>query len=273
MVKRNVIVRKLDSLEALGAVTDICSDKTGTLTQGKMVVRAAWIPARGTVHIGESNEPFNPTSAELSFTNLSPNQTASKSDKKPSNSDQTLNEEPRVMSPSDIVEHGGSPFQTFLNIASMCNVAKVWEKEGEGWTARGDPTECAIQTLAHRFDWGREKLTEGDRPEWAQLQEFPFDSDVKRMSVLYAKSGQEKQQAFMKGAVERIIESCTQIETENGPVAIDKEMEEEIHANVEALAEQGLRVLALAHRPWTGSGSGEAVREEVEKDMILQGLV
>lgn len=82
-----------------------------------------------------------------------------------------------------------------------------------------------------------------------------------------------KQQAFMKGAVERIIESCTQIETENGPVAIDKEMEEEIHANVEALAEQGLRVLALAHRPWTGSGSGEAVREEVEKDMILQGLV
>ena len=39
IVERNVIVRKLDSLEALGAVTDICSDKTGTLTQGKMVVK------------------------------------------------------------------------------------------------------------------------------------------------------------------------------------------------------------------------------------------
>ncbi|GAA6010971.1 hypothetical protein JCM11491_005889 [Sporobolomyces phaffii] len=273
MVKRNVIVRKLDSLEALGAVTDICSDKTGTLTQGKMVVRAAWVAARGTVHIGESNEPFNPTAAQLSFTKLSPSQSANKADKKPSSSDQTLTEDPRAMSPTDIVELGGSEFRTFLNVASMCNVAKVWEKEGEGWTARGDPTECAIQTLAHRFDWGREKLTEGDRPEWAQLQEFPFDSDVKRMSVIYARSGQEKQQAFMKGAVERILDACTQVETEDGPVALDKAMEEKVLANVEALAEQGLRVLALAQRPWTGSGSGEAVREEVEKDMILQGLV
>lgn len=271
MVKRNVIVRKLDSLEALGAVTDICSDKTGTLTQGKMVVRAAWIAGHGTVHIGDSNEPFNPTSAELSFTQLSPSQTATKADNKPSGSQQTLREDPKVMTPTDIVEAGGKTFQTFLNIASMCNVAKVWEKEGEGWTARGDPTECAIQTLAHRFNWGREKLTEGERPEWAQLQEFPFDSDVKRMSVIYARSGQEKQHAFMKGAVERIIDACSHVETENGPVPLDKEMEEKILANVDALAEQGLRVLALAHKPWTGSGSGEADREEVEKDMILAG--
>ncbi|GAA5980349.1 hypothetical protein JCM5350_000952 [Sporobolomyces pararoseus] len=273
MVKRHVIVRKLDSLEALGAVTDICSDKTGTLTQGKMVVRAAWIASHGTVHIGESNEPFNPTSAELSFTKLSPSQSATKADKQPSGSQSSLGEEPKVMAPKDIAEAGGKSFETALNIASLCNVAKVWEKEGEGWTARGDPTECAIQTLAHRFDWGREKLTEGDRPQWAQIQEFPFDSDVKRMSVLYARSGQEKQHAFMKGAVERILEACTQVETENGPVALDKEMEEKILANVEALAEQGLRVLALAHKPWNGSGSGEADREEVEKDMILSALV
>lgn len=137
-----------------------------------MVVRAAWIAAYGTVHVGESNEPFNPTSAELSFTKLSPSQSAKKADRKPSGSQQTLTEEPRVMAPREIVENGSAPFQTFLNIASMCNVAKVWEKEGEGWTARGDPTECAIQTLAHRFDWGREKLTDGERPEWGEQKRF-----------------------------------------------------------------------------------------------------
>ncbi|KAF2875843.1 hypothetical protein BDV95DRAFT_591271 [Massariosphaeria phaeospora] len=52
MGKRNVIVRKLDSLEALGAVINICSDKTGTLTQGRMVAKAAWVAGRGTFSIG-----------------------------------------------------------------------------------------------------------------------------------------------------------------------------------------------------------------------------
>lgn len=35
----------MDAIEALSAVTDICSDKTGTITVGKMVVKKAWIPS------------------------------------------------------------------------------------------------------------------------------------------------------------------------------------------------------------------------------------
>lgn len=60
MLQRHVIVRKLDSLEALGAVTNICSDKTGTLTQGRKVAKSAWIPSVGTYSVGSSNDPLNP---------------------------------------------------------------------------------------------------------------------------------------------------------------------------------------------------------------------
>jgi P-type Na+/K+ transporter len=47
MRKRRVLTRKLSALEALGGITNICSDKTGTLTQGQMVTRKAWIPGFG----------------------------------------------------------------------------------------------------------------------------------------------------------------------------------------------------------------------------------
>ncbi|KAA8650345.1 Na+ ATPase [Aspergillus tanneri] len=73
MLQQNVIVRKLNSLEALGLVTDICSDKTGTLTQGKMVVKKARIPSRGTYSVG-SNKPSNPTVAETSLALAAPTQ-------------------------------------------------------------------------------------------------------------------------------------------------------------------------------------------------------
>ena len=45
MTLKKALVRKLSSLEQLGNVSDICSDKTGTLTQGKMVATDMWLPA------------------------------------------------------------------------------------------------------------------------------------------------------------------------------------------------------------------------------------
>ncbi|KDE09874.1 potassium/sodium efflux P-type ATPase, fungal-type [Microbotryum lychnidis-dioicae p1A1 Lamole] len=270
MVKRNVIVRKLDSLEALGAVTDICSDKTGTLTQGKMVCKAAWVPSRGTFLIGDSNEAFNPTLGDLSFTSESPVESAKRENTR--GNDSSPSKQPGKASAKELISTHGTPLETLLNVASMCNAAKVFQDE-EGWAARGDPTECAIQVFAHRFEWGRERWTVGDGAVWTQIQEFPFDSDLKRMSVIYARNSDEKRSVFMKGAVERIFDACKTIELEYGPVPLDEAIKENVLANVDALAEQGLRVLAVAQKPWLYTGADNPSREEVEADMTLQGLV
>ncbi|MCV5191744.1 hypothetical protein OFC03_30835, partial [Escherichia coli] len=58
MRKANVVVRDLSALEALGGVTNICSDKTGTLTQGAMIVKKAWLP-RSSVYTVRGSAPPN----------------------------------------------------------------------------------------------------------------------------------------------------------------------------------------------------------------------
>lgn len=105
-----------------------------------------------------------------------------------------------------------------------------------------------------------------------QLQEFPFDSDVKRMSVVYRRHADEKQFIYSKGAIERVLDACSHIQLADGPATLDEPMKETVLANVEALAEQGLRVLGLASKAWAGA-VGDADRKEVEKDLTLYGLV
>ncbi|GAB7353170.1 hypothetical protein MBLNU459_g3700t2 [Dothideomycetes sp. NU459] len=263
MVDRHVIVRNLRSLEALGAVTDICSDKTGTLTQGKMVAQKAWIPAKGTYSIGKSNEPFNPTVGDLHF-----------SPQAPRNMDAAA-EKNNVISYEQSLENN-EQLEHYLRVASLANLAIVHKDQQGEWTARGDPTEIAIQVLASRFDWNRSKFTSGNKPAWKQVAEFPFDSDVKKMSVIFEETRNGEKHVFTKGAVERVITSCTSVYREPGEAApMTDAFREEILENMEAIAALGLRVLALASRTYSDKTheGGEIDRASVENDLIFRGLI
>jgi len=244
MVGRNVIVRKLDSLEALGAVTDICSDKTGTLTQGKMVLRRAWVIGHGMYSVGTGSEPYNPQVGALSFSDKSPMEISEN--------------EGKDESPVSLLE-GNHELEDFLKVASLANLASVFKDRDSGeWDARGDPTEIALQVFVMKFGWGRKSLQEKG---WKQLAEFPFDSELKRMSVIFEKD--RKKYVLMKGAVERVIDACPEY-------AEDKEKQRTLLKNMEALASQGLRVLAL------GSKLIDDIpkeRHQVERDIDLLGLV
>ena len=246
-------------------MTDICSDKTGTITQGKMVARKAWVPASGTYSISESSEPFNPAVGEVSFNVLPPSKmTANNSSgfEKSSSVDELIQDS----------EH----LTNLLNAACLANLASV-HKSGDVWHARGDPTEIAMQVFASRFNWNRSRWTVGDTPVWKQLAEFPFDSDVKCMSVLFEHVETGDKFVFTKGAVERLLDACTSIHVENEskPVDMKEDIEKQILENMDAMASQGLRVLALASRRFDGSVNEEMEmdRSEVEKKLVFRGLI
>lgn len=274
MVQRNVIVRNLKSLEALGAVTDICSDKTGTLTQGKMVARNAWIPSLGTFTVEDSDEAFNPTKGHIRFDTHVPTDINFKAAKEGESAAGS------IAPPVQLLEDSKTGLQDFLSVATLANLATVFEKEGQ-WLARGDPTEIAIQVFSSRFSWNRLALTQGDKPEWKEIAEFPFDSDVKRMSVVMQRNATGDQFAFTKGAVERVIKVCTRYYSEDGAgedgaVPMTDEFRDQILRNMEVFAGLGLRVLALASRKLDmeiTEDDGDKQRAAVEQDLTFRGLI
>jgi P-type Na+/K+ transporter len=113
MARRNAIVRRLDAIEALGGVTDICSDKTGTLTMGKMVVRKVW----NGIAIWNC-EGGDLSLAELALTSISEK-------------------------PGDLND--------ILHCAALCNGAVV-SKKAEKWNATGEPTEVLSLWMKTNID-------------------------------------------------------------------------------------------------------------------------
>lgn len=254
MAQRHVVIRKLDSLEALGSVNDICSDKTGTLTQGKMVVRRAWIPSWDTLSVTEATDPLNP------------------------NIGLTATEEGHVVKE---IDDANKPLSQYMLTAGMANIANINEVHGE-WKANGDPTEIAIQVFVTRLHHDRAKFHDPEdhkRLKFSHLAEYPFDSSIKRMSAVYQDNKTDDITIFTKGATERILDLCdTWYGTEKGndkPIPFTDVEHKLVFDKVDELASEGLRVLAFARRGNADPSVdySKAERNEIEKNLTFLGLV
>ena len=239
-----------------------------------MIVRQAWLPGVGTYLVEAGNEVYNPTSGSVRFAQTSPQEI--------NTSDTVEEEEGRVS-----IRPG---LEQYLNVASLANLATLEqtgsdnEKPGE-WVARGAPTEVAIEVFAGRFGWSRSRLTQGPEAVWNIVAEFAFDSDVKRMSVIAKHPSSGDHRSFTKGAVERVLGICKYITTPGAgskETQLDESTRTSILENMEAMASQGLRVLAFASKPYTGilpdpdieDEDGEDVpRDAVESELTFLGLI
>jgi len=213
MVRRNALIRKLPSVETLGCVTVICSDKTGTLTRNEMTVREIIADRRRFLVTGTGYAPRGVFQEAT---------------------DESAQPTPQPSLPASMT--------IALQIGAVCNNSRLEPgEEADTWHVIGDPMEGALIVAAMKADV---KL---DREFGNVLREEPFDSERKMMSVLVRTNAGELQQ-FTKGAPENVLERC-QSELVGGELAeLTPDRRQELLQRAEEMAARALRVLCTAYR-------------------------
>lgn len=181
MAKRNAIIRRLPAVEALGSVTVICTDKTGTLTRNEMTVQRVIT----TDHVFEVSGGGYAPRGEFSI----------------DGKDADINCDTEAL---DLARAG-----------LLCNDAALNEVGGT-WQVAGDPTEAALITLAMKA--GLDRVREHESLPRTDL--IPFESEHRFMATLHHDHAGHAF-ILVKGAVEQVLAMCSLQRSQNGSVPID----------------------------------------------------
>lgn len=239
MIKRKAIVRKLPSVETLGCATVICSDKTGTLTQNKMTVKRLWT---GGTTLTVSGEGYRPEGQFM------------------------LNEQT-----VDLRRY--ADVRRMLQIGVLCNNARLVKQRKKGklfakdeWTIEGDPTEGALLVVGAKAGWYANTLSQ----KWKRVEEIPFDSERKRMSVML-QSEEGKTVIYTKGAPDVLLDHCSHILWNGRVRLLTPQLKQQVLRQNETLAGLALRNLAFAYRE-VRETAGHSL-EQMEKELVFVGLM
>lgn len=236
MAKRNAIVRQLAAVETLGSATVIASDKTGTLTKNQMTVRRL-ITASGSISFSGAGYALQ----------------------------------------GEVVREGGGAVEGVLRnevvwaltAAERANNAQLQERDGH-WTVQGDPTEGALIVAARKSGLEREVLAK----RFQRMGELPFSSERKFMSTIHSDTEQgDHLIAFTKGAPDVLLERCSHELVGVDPRPLTQERRASIARINEDLAGTALRTLAVAYRSLPKKGFNGWETDEVERDLVLLGVI
>lgn len=237
ILKRHALVRKLHAVETMGCANVICTDKTGTLTENKMTVRQIFtmdyqleVSGNGYARAGEFSAGGKKASVSASPTLMRLFTIAVEC------SNAQINEPQKADAIRD--RTGG-------------NVSGHWEVSGE-------PTETALLVMAAKAG-----LRQG-QGRYHKLDEIPFDSERKRMTVLLQEQG-GKEVSFSKGAFDLLLNHCKYVMTDTGSLPLTPAHRRAIEEAAKSMGEQALRVLGFAYKE-----AGDKSR--AEEEMVFVGL-
>lgn len=219
MAKHHAIVRKMPSVETLGSVNVVCSDKTGTLTMNHMTVANTW-------YFG-AKEPINVETDEVT-------------EHEPSVATLRILRIGNIANNARLSHHDAGGAMTVLSD----NQNKDFTRHSR-WV--GQPTDVAMLDLLDRFTEHDVRDSIGPR-----TAETPFSSERKWMGIVIGADprNSDKEYAYMKGAIDRVLDACDTYLTEDGrEIVLDSARRQEAFGAAERMAEKGLRVLAFASGP------------------------
>jgi Ca2+-transporting ATPase len=231
MAQKNAIVRRLSATETLSVVDTIVTDKTGTLTQNVMTATTIQLPYQPLMEAHHQDEEV----------------TLTQSGKSPSS------------------KH--YPLQKLLDIASVCHNVRHEVLPDESVQFLGDPTEIAIVTLADRAQKTPSYISQKLR----QVADLTFSQDHRwRASLIANKQGERE--VIVMGAPETVLKQCGRILMPDHRVhQMTNHNLRDIGRQLHTLANQGIRLLALAYRPVDKSTKN--IEHEDVHDMVYVGLI
>lgn len=237
MARKNVLVKRLSAVQALGSITLICTDKTGTLTRGEMTVRKIWASHK---------------SIDISGIGYSPKGVFSEAGQK-------------------IRHRENKEMGRLLEIAALCNNARLQapDDKNNAWNIVGDPTDGAMLVAAMKYGVNVTQLVN----KLPIIHVFPFDSERKMMTTLHADDNIVK--IYTKGAPAKVAALCTNILVNGKVLPVTEGYRKDIRQMIDLYASTGLRVIAVAYKEVLKSsvdGTQGFVRETLESDMTFVGL-
>jgi Ca2+-transporting ATPase len=233
MAKRNAIVRKLPSVESLGACNVICADKTGTLTKNEMTVVKAFTYADSNSIIDVAGTGYQTTVRGFSAYSRDYGVRA------------TVQHDQKAPVEPARVDH----LRQLLITGALCNNANLNAESGK---LIGQPTEGALLAVALKAGIDREQLF---RDTWEKEDEIPFSSEEKWMAVRCRNKQTNKSLYFIKGAAETIIPRCTSYHVnEHETKSLSQSDKQNISTVAKDFADSALRVMTLAYGDDTNGG-------------------